>query len=49
MPRHFTKATFLPVKPLTNAPGTFEKCDSPWSDLAMCALIYVEDILSTGR
>jgi hypothetical protein len=37
---------FAPVKPFATAPGPLKWCDSPWSDVSMCALIKAEGILS---
>jgi hypothetical protein len=49
MKRHLTNVTnafFDACKTIDNRPGTFEMCDSPWSDVPMGALVQVEDILS---
>ena len=35
-----------PVRPFATAPGPARVCDSLRSDVSMCALIGVEDILS---
>ena len=37
---------FGACKPIDNRLGTFERCDSPWSDVPMGALIQVENILN---
>ena len=34
-----------PLRPYATAPGSIKLCDSPRSDVSMCALIGVEDIL----
>jgi hypothetical protein len=35
------------VQPFAAAPGPLKECDSLYSDMSMCAVIQVEDILNT--
>jgi hypothetical protein len=37
----------MPVKPLETAATHLKYCDSLWSEVYMCALIKVDDILRT--
>jgi hypothetical protein len=45
MKRHFTNTLYYVYQTIFNYPVLLKGRDSPWSDVFMRALIYVEDIL----